>query len=222
MTKVEITKLKEIAIQHLVDKRCDDLLLDTSKMIDSILNRKKRSIIMDRLLINNENTGVKRFTVNPDEIKKAAIDHFQNFAIPNSPSRPMSRKWKAQYRLKEYVNSDVYTNLLQPPTLDEWISVLKSLPADKAAGPSGITNEMISHLGSKTQYLLWQLIQMCFIIGDIPNEWKIAHIYPIPKPSEWNCDISQTRPITLLETARKGFVKILNNRLSKLLEKHNI
>ena len=111
---------------------------------------------------------------------------------------------------------------MQPPNFDEWISVLKSLPNDKAAGPSGITNEMMRHLGSKTQYLLWQLIQMCFTIGDIPNEWKIAHIYPIPKPSEWNCDITKTRPITLLETARKGFVKILNNRLSKVIDKHNI
>ena len=111
---------------------------------------------------------------------------------------------------------------MQPPTFDEWISVLNSLPSEKAAGPSGITNEMITHLGSKTQHLLWQLICMCFSIGDIPNEWKIAHIYPIPKPTDWNCDITQTRPITLLETARKGFVKILNNRLSKLLEKHHV
>src|SRR5215216_203580 len=111
---------------------------------------------------------------------------------------------------------------MQPPTFDEWLSVLKSLPSDKVAGPSGITNEMISHLGSKTQHLLWQLICMCFSIREIPNEWKIAHIYPIPKPTEWNCDITQTRPITLLETTRKGFVKIINNRLSKLFGKHHI
>src|SRR5215216_5577411 len=63
---------------------------------------------------------------------------------------------------------------------------------------------------------------MCFIIGDIPSEWKIAHIFPIPKPMAWECDITKTRPITLLETARKGFVKILTNRLSKIIAKHSI
>ena len=92
LAKVDTMKLKEIAIQHLVDKRCDNLLHDTSKMIDSILNRKKRSIVMDRLLINNDNTGVKYFTVDLNEIKEAAIDHFQNFAIPKNPSRPISRR----------------------------------------------------------------------------------------------------------------------------------
>src|SRR5215216_5817732 len=98
---------------------------------------------------------------------------------------------------------------MQPPTFDEWISTLHSLPSDKAAGPSGITNEMISHLGSKTQHLLWQLVKICFTIGNIPSEWKIAHIYPIPKPMKCGCDINKTRPITLLETTRKAFVKII-------------
>jgi len=154
LAKVDTMKLKEIAIQQLVDKRCDDLLNDTSKMIDSILNRKKCTIVMDRLLITDNESGDRRFTIDPNEIKKAAIDHFQNFAVPNFPARPMSRKWKAQYRPKEYINNNWYSNLMQPPTFDEWISVLHSLPSDKAAGPSGITNEMISYLGSKTQHLL--------------------------------------------------------------------
>ena len=123
----------------------------------------------------------------------------------------MSSRWINQFLPREYVNSNYYENLLEPPTLDEWLSVLTHLPKDKAAGPSGITNEMLTNLGDKLQYLLWQLICMCFIVGDIPNEWKIAHIFPIPKPTAWECNLTNTRPITLLETARKGFVKILNN-----------
>ena len=222
LAKVDLQKIKEITIQQLIDKRCDDLLNDTSKMIDSILNRKKRSIVMDRLLIDDQLSGSKRFTIDPDEIKSAAIDHFQNYALPTSPSRPLTCKWIQQYKPKDYINKDWFSNLLQPPTFDEWVSTVNGLPNDKAAGPSGISNEMLKHLGDKTQHLLWQLICMCFNLGQIPNEWKIAHIYPIPKPMDWNCDITKTRPITLLETARKGFVKILNNRLSKLLAKHHI
>jgi hypothetical protein len=63
---------------------------------------------------------------------------------------------------------------------------------------------------------------MIFKVGDIPNDWKIAHLYPIPKPNEWHFDITKTRPITLLETARKAFAKILNNRLTKIISRNNI
>ena len=76
LAKNDIMKLKETAIQQLVDKRCDDLLHDTSKMIDSILNRNKHSIVLDHLLIYNNDTNDKRFTVEPNEIKNAVIDHF--------------------------------------------------------------------------------------------------------------------------------------------------
>src|SRR4051794_37806103 len=111
---------------------------------------------------------------------------------------------------------------MQPPTKEEWLSTISKLPNDKAAGPSEIHNEMIKKLGLKTQELLWYLIKICFKLGDIPSEWKLAYIYPIPKTDSWDCDISKTRPITLLETTRKAFVKIINNRLSKILAKYNI
>ena len=61
-----------------------------------------------------------------------------------------------------------------------------------------------------------------FLYRDISSEWKIAHVYPIPKPIDWEYDIMKTRPIILLETLRKAFVKIITNRLSKLLVKHHV
>src|SRR4051812_2885969 len=191
-------------------------------MIDSILNRKKRTIVIDRLLIEDSSTNTKRFTIDPAEIKQVAINHFQNYALPDFPARQMDNKRKQQYRPRDFINMNWYSNLMQPPTFDEWLVTLKSLPPHKAAGPSGISNEMMSHIGDRLQHLLWQLIQMCFTIGDIPNDWKIAHIYPIPKPMEWHCDITKTRPITLLETARKAFVKIITNSLSSTIAKHKI
>src|SRR5215216_6570515 len=76
LAKVDTLKFNEIAIRQLVDKRCDDLLNNTSKMIDSILNQKRRSIVLDCLFIKNNDTGDSRFTVDPAEIKNAVIDHF--------------------------------------------------------------------------------------------------------------------------------------------------
>src|SRR3990170_304732 len=81
---------------------------------------------------------------------------------------------------------------------------------------------MIKHLREKAQFFTWQLICSCFSTLNTPAEWKIAHLYPIPKPTDWECNIEKTRPITLLETMRKAFIKILNSHLSHILEKHSV
>ena len=59
---------------------------------------------------------------------------------------------------------------MEPPNFDEWIAVITKLPTEKAAGSSEIHNKQIKHLRPNLQHLLWKLIQMCFIIGDIPSE----------------------------------------------------
>jgi len=86
---------------------------------------------------------------------------------------------------------------MTPPDFDEWKEIIKSLPNDKATGPTGISNEMIKHLGQNTDKTLWKLARMCFILEDIPQEWREATVYPIPKPMEWEYDLNKTRPITL-------------------------
>jgi hypothetical protein len=37
--------------------------------------------------------------------------------------------------------------------------------------------------------------------SDIPEDWRLASIVPIPKLHEFECLLKNTRPITLLETA---------------------
>ena len=39
---------------------------------------------------------------------------------------------------------------------------------------------------------------------------------------KWECDITKTCSITLLETLRKAFVKVVTNRLSKILAKYHV
>src|SRR6266542_7061363 len=63
---------------------------------------------------------------------------------------------------------------------------------------------------------------MCFQLQIVPEDWKQAHIYPIPKPSEWQCEITKTRPLTLLDTLRKAVMKIVTNRLSKIMARYSV
>ncbi|CAB4436128.1 unnamed protein product [Rhizophagus irregularis] len=96
------------------------------------------------------------------------------------------------------------------------------MPNDKAAGPSMITYEMLKHLGPRISDLLLILIQHCLLTADIPDLWRQAMVFPIPKPHEWKCQLKNTRPITLLEVIRKTLVKLFYNRLSSILATHNV
>ena len=56
----------------------------------------------------------------------------------------------------------------------------------------------------------------------IPMKQNEGVIYPIPKPGDWNLDLNKTCPITvLLECPKKLLMKILTQRLSKILASNN-
>src|SRR6266540_4384229 len=134
----------------------------------------------------------------------------------------MNDRWTKQFEPKDYINNNWYNSVMTLPTWDEWTATLQSLPNDKACGLSQLHNEFYKHADDATKQLLWSLAQMYFRQGFIPDDWKLAYIYPIPKPMEWQCDLTKTRPLTLLDTMRKAVMKIITNRLSRIIAKHKV
>ncbi|CAH1768046.1 6194_t:CDS:2, partial [Entrophospora sp. SA101] len=218
--KIKEKQVKQEQINLLINKRCENYKDDQSTMIDSILERNHKRIILDRVLFKENNNLI--LTTDPEKIKAITNQHFQNVARGKNEIKQINNYWKNQYLPKEEINSDIYKNVMDPPTYKEWKQVITTLPNNKATGPSKISNEMIKHLGKNFGRCLWKLISACFEMNEIPNQWRIATIYPIPKPMDWECFLDKTRPITLLETVRKAMVKILNKRLSEILAKNNI
>ncbi|GBB93643.1 hypothetical protein RclHR1_22010002 [Rhizophagus clarus] len=120
------------------------------------------------------------------------------------------------------ISPAIYNSLLSPPTSEEWLSTISSMPNGKASGPSMITYEMLKHLGPAVNALLLILIRKYFATADISDLWRQAMVFPIPKPHEWHCQLQNTRPITFLEVIQKSFIKPFYNRLSSILAAHNI
>src|SRR3989440_7339371 len=108
------------------------------------------------------------------------------------------------------------------PSFSEWYDFIANAPANKAPGPSQLSYDLMKHLGPLALDILYRLTCACFRLSIIPNGWKRAAIYPIPKPTAWQLKLNNTRPITLLESPRKILVKILNARLSKIFVEHTI
>ena len=219
--RLEQRLIEHKQIQHHIQLRCHNYDEDLIKMIDSILERPKQRIVLDRLLFKDPVQGNILIT---DEhlIQKHAVRHFQQVALPTSAPPQMNDRWLHQFAPKEYVNEAWYNSVMVPPTWDEWRVTLQSLPNDKACGPSKLHNKFYKKAGSSLQRLTWHLAKMCFTLGCIPDDWKQAYIYPIPKPMDWNCDITKTRSLTLLDTMRKAVMKLMTNRLSRILAKHVI
>src|SRR3989440_1747567 len=56
----------------------------------------------------------------------------------------------------------------------------------------------------------------------MPPAWKKANIILIPKPKNWNKNVDITCLITLIETTRKIFTKVMTNRMERICCTHNI
>src|SRR5581483_5923584 len=80
----------------------------------------------------------------------------------------------------------------------------------------------LKHLGPKEIGRLTTLFNRILQTKEIPKKWQHNLLYPIPKNSDWQHDLNQTRPIALLETVKKTFTKIINNRLVGILSRHQI
>ena len=78
-------------INHCLQQRCINYVDNPTKMINSILERHKKKIVIDRLFVKDNETN--RIILDPWEIKTKVNHHFQNTAIPKSLSDPLQGRW---------------------------------------------------------------------------------------------------------------------------------
>jgi hypothetical protein len=167
-----------------------------------------------------------KLLVAPEEIKDAAIAHFQNVVGPSiSPFDSLSslpERWRNRYTPLAQFHESLYDPVMTHITIQELREVISASPAHKAPGPSSIPYEWFKLLSDISLQFLCDLMNRCLELSDIPEDWRCASIAPIPKSHEFDALLKNTRPITLLETARKLLVKIINNRLSVILSTNHV
>ncbi|GES90236.1 RNA-directed DNA polymerase from mobile element jockey-like [Rhizophagus clarus] len=207
-------------INKYIERRQQDFSDNQTRMLNSILERKPQKITIDRLLITPEEENPQLIT-NQEDIERITIDHYQNVASSNNPAlftsfENLTPFWQQIYKEK-YKSPEHQSILTTIITLDELTTTIQSLPNNKAPGPTGITYEFWKHFPKPHYKLLLTFFNNILNTGFIPSAWKEALLYPIPKPEFWNYQLDKTRPIILLETLRKIFVKIITDRLNKFL-----
>ena len=92
--------------------------------------------------------------------------------------------------------------------------MLAGLKKKTAPGITGIIYSLIQAADIQSQEIFRTFAKICIKAGIVLKKWKISQIYPIPKGENWHYDLSNVRPIALLETFKKCTTKILTKRLS--------
>jgi hypothetical protein len=99
--------------------------------------------------------------------------------------------------------------------------IIKRLPRCKAPGHSGLQNELLSAAADLIGEPLSTLFATIYYLETVPREWCHAIIQPIYKKGDAS-NIKNYRPISLTETIRKLYEKVILAMITPILEPLNI
>src|SRR5688572_3921366 len=102
-------------------------------MIDSILNRKRKIINLDRCLDNSQLD--RPLLTNNIEVKNEVNRHFQHIAGTTHCDKSIPEEWTSTYQPINDIDPSLYDQLTLFPSADEWYRIIDCLPNDKATGP---------------------------------------------------------------------------------------
>ena len=129
------------------------------------------------------------------------------------------------------VIQNAFTDYLDQPILEsiflaavtkvELINVVNNLKLRTASGHDGISARLVNlSINSISDQLLF-LFNLSLSTGTVPDRLKLAKVIPIYKKGKVS-EITNYRPISLLNTFDKMLEKLIYNRLLTFLNKHNI
>ncbi|GBC01266.1 hypothetical protein RclHR1_41130002 [Rhizophagus clarus] len=160
-------------------------------MIRSITEEEMVHISIEKIY-KKDAQGNKSLITGESAVLKETNHHFQTIAGSINRNKPLQGHWKDQYQPLRHINENIYSKLMDLPSRDEWLDVIRNLPKGKATGPSGISNEMLQHLSPTAHDVLYYLICKIIQFGYLPKQWKEATVFPIAKPKPFNCELSNS------------------------------
>ena len=136
------------------------------------------------------------------------------FYIPagfqNEPLKPTS-----------LIKNNPNTMFLEPITNEEVVNHISQLDPNNNTSNHEIPTKFIKMASCVISPILTNLFNQCICQATYPDILKIAEIIPIYKNGLVE-SCNNYRPISLLPTISKLFVKCLHNRLNNFLNKYNL
>ncbi|KAG9304125.1 hypothetical protein G9A89_019687 [Geosiphon pyriformis] len=190
---------EEASVRKAIEKHIDNFYSDKDSMIRSVLEKPFHKVVLDHLIVDDN------LVLLPEEVKLSVDKIMEGW----------TRKCSVQ-------SDDAFSGVMSATSMGELLSVVGGLPDGKAAGLSGILNELWKHGSEVVLGCLLALFNKCLSVGVVPVLWKKAWVSMIPKSYDWDGVLTNTWPIALIETARKILFKVLSNHISMACSKFNV
>ena len=99
--------------------------------------------------------------------------------------------------------------------------ILVSLNANKAAGPDGVENRILKECAEEMSPSLQTIFRRSIDQGEVPGQWKVAHIVPIHKGGS-KAIMANFRPVALTSAICKVLEKIICAAIMSFLTRNNL
>ena len=111
----------------------------------------------------------------------------------------------------------VSVGLQEPFSVDEVLRVTRELKNNKAVGVDEIPAEALKNAPEELFVALTNLFNLIQKGGRVPEVWKTGRVVMVPKPGD-PMELSNYRPLTVINSMSGLFSKVLNGRLTKEVE----
>jgi ribonuclease HI len=215
-------------ITEAIQKREDLWQHNPGIVIKTLLGRNKQRVSINKWVDKDPQTGeINGVYDNPEIVKENILKQFEHIhrkRTTDIPSLLDDPEWKSIYdpEQQDHIDPNIYSDLMTPPSLKEIHDIISEWP-NKAPGPTQMTSQMLKHAPRCVRVLIHKMFTLIFEFQVMPPTMTKGQIYPIPKGDvTWDTDVTNTRPITLLEILSKMCLKIVTQRLTNVLQKHSI
>ena len=123
---------------------------------------------------------------------------------------------------KMQMEDGIWDGVLGGVTVEDVKKALAQFKSGKAAGPSGLTYDVLKALDDENLKPIVRLMQECMDNRGLPPEMNRSMIRPLPKTEAGLTNLALTRPVALMEVLAKLFERVLFERIVGVLVGHNM
>ena len=217
VNKAKYNKMKKFTNKHIklakdkYNKNYFDQYSENSRkqwqMINSLLNRKNKKTGSIKI---QDSDG--KLISNPNSVAESFNDYFSNIAANLKSRNSEGARFRHEFMPNRVPNS-MYT---RPVDGGEVYDIIKNLK-NKATLGTKVNPLKIANSDFKFTNTLAKIITSSFQDGIFPQPLKLARVVPIFKSGSRG-DVSNYRPISLLDSFSKVYEKLMHNRVVDFME----
>ncbi|KAG9300047.1 hypothetical protein G9A89_018324 [Geosiphon pyriformis] len=153
----ELKHAKESRIRSAVSRRMESFEVDKGHTIRSVLEHPFHKVVLDHLVVNDE------LVLDPSLVKSKMDVIMEDWTRKCELVANVSADWCRQYQPLEYIFNKAFSKIMDPISSVKLLGVVSDLPNNKAAGLSGISNELWKHYNELVLDMLLMLLNSCLL-----------------------------------------------------------